>query len=390
MKAFLNWFLSRTVRQARQMCGHADKLVKAQEDLLSPQAISAVRAATADLYESTRGTVNPETIHDKMTRLNDIAEKWLKRYPNASTRENVEVFLVAIAVAMGIRTFLLQPFKIPTGSMQPTLYGVTAENRAGDPNFRIPNPLQRCWEFVSQGVSYYHIVAKNDGEFSLIDDQPSRFLLFNLKQRFKIGNELYTVWFPPENLFPKHAQLSYGVTFKAGQDVLKMRAVSGDHLFVDRMTYNFRRPARGDIVVFKTQGIRYRNMSEDQHYIKRLIGLPGEKVQIGDDRHVIINGKRLDSSTPHFERIYDESKWDEDAYMGHVNAKFRPSLGIPLFPDAEATFPVPENHYLVMGDHTCDSSDSRYWGSFPRENVIGKSFFVYWPFNKRFGWWGHN
>lgn len=390
MKAFLNWFLSRTVRQARQMCGHADKLVKAQQDLLSPQAIAAVRSATEELYESTRGSVNPKAIHERMNHLNDTAEKWLKRYPNASTRENVEVFLVAIAVAMGIRTFLLQPFKIPTGSMQPTLYGVTAENHAGDPNFRIPNFLQRSWEFISQGVTYYHIVAQNDGEFSLVDEQPSRFLLFNLKQRFKIGDQLYTVWSPPENLFQKHAQLSYGVTFKAGQDVLKLRAVSGDHLFVDRMSYNFRRPARGDIVVFKTQGIRYPRMSEDQHYIKRLIGLSGEKVQIGDDRHVIINGKRLDASTPRFERIYDESKWEEDAYMGHVNAKFRPILGIPLFPDAETTYTVPDNHYVVMGDHTCDSSDSRYWGSFPRENVIGKSFFVYWPFNKRFGWWGHN
>ena len=61
-----------------------------------------------------------------------------------------------------------------------------------------------------------------------------------------------------------------------------------------------------------------------------------------------------------------------------------------LFPDDQASFTLPENHYFVMGDHTCDSSDSRYWGSFPKENVIGKSFFVYWPFGKRFGWWGHD
>ncbi|MBL9170147.1 MAG: signal peptidase I [Verrucomicrobiales bacterium] len=390
MKAFLNWFLSRTVRHARQMCGHADKLISAQRDLLTPSAISAVQQATKDLYDSTRGSIDRAVIEQKMTVLNDTAEKWLKRYPHASYRENVEVFLVAIAVAMGIRTFLLQPFKIPTGSMQPTLYGVTAENRPGDPTFVIPGTLKRWWDFISAGATYYHIVARNDGEFSLMDEQPSRFLLFNLRQRFKIGDEVYTVWFPPENLFPKHAQLGYGVTFRAGQDVLKMRAVSGDHLFVDRMTYNFRRPTRGDIVVFKTYGIKYRNMSEDQHYIKRLVALGGEKIQIGNDRHAVINGKRLDSSTPHFEKIYDESKWAEDGYMGHVNARFRPSLGIPLFPDGDSVLNVPEDHYFVMGDHTCDSSDSRYWGTFPKENVIGKSFFVYWPFGKRFGWWGHD
>src|SRR5437879_8705650 len=62
----------------------------------------------------------------QMEEVEKVANKWLKPYPNAAFRENVEVLLVALAVAMGIRTFFLQPFKIPTGSMQPTLFGVTS------------------------------------------------------------------------------------------------------------------------------------------------------------------------------------------------------------------------------------------------------------------------
>ena len=65
-------------------------------------------------------------INIKAEELQFAAEKWIKPYPNAAWRENVEVLLVALAVAMAIRTFFLQPFKIPTGSMQPTLFGVNA------------------------------------------------------------------------------------------------------------------------------------------------------------------------------------------------------------------------------------------------------------------------
>src|SRR6202040_3286089 len=65
-------------------------------------------------------------LEKQMEKLEEVANKWLKPYPNAAWRENVEVLLVALTVAMGIRTFFLQPFKIPTGSMQPTLFGVTS------------------------------------------------------------------------------------------------------------------------------------------------------------------------------------------------------------------------------------------------------------------------
>ena len=101
-------------------------LLSAQRDILSLQAIGAIQAALDNLKSAINSGQNKGAIRIKAEELQFAAEKWLKPYPHAAWRENVEVLLVALAVAMGIRTFFLQPFKIPTGSMQPTLFGVNS------------------------------------------------------------------------------------------------------------------------------------------------------------------------------------------------------------------------------------------------------------------------
>ena len=165
-------------------------------------------------------------------------------------------------------------------------------------------------------------------------------------------------------------------------------------MFVDRITYNFAPPTRGEIIVFATKGID--RLRQDQFYIKRLVALGNEHVQIGDDRHLIINGHRLDASTPHFQNVYSFDPRQpprESHYSGHVNEKVKrqyyPQYGGMLaeyFPDERAVYTVQPDHYMVMGDNTMNSLDSRAWGDFPATNVIGRSFFVYWPITDRFGW----
>ena len=175
--------------------------------------------------------------------------------------------------------------------------------------------------------------------------------------------------------------------FHKGEPIVRFEETTGDHLFVDRFTYNFRRPHRGDIVVFKTRGIEG-IPDQDQFYIKRLVGLPGETVSIGDDQHARINGRRLDASTPHFENVYGfdpnapqrEGKFGQ--YNGHI-LQDRPDSRLRYPSD---TIEIPSNHFVVFGDNTVNSLDSRYWGPLPEQNVIGKSFFVYWPITGRFGW----
>jgi signal peptidase I len=399
----LRWFFSSTVREACAMRKHVHHLLCAQRDVLTPPAIGAVTLAMNTLRDAIAEGANTGKIRIKMDELDFAANKWLKPYPNALWRENVEVILVAVAVAMAIRTFFLQPFKIPTGSMQPTLYGVTSKNflpydgQPGDPHFKIPTGWERIKEWF-EGISYVHVVAQNDGTIDAIS--PMRhFLIFNIKQSLSIGGVEQTIWFPPdfgEQSLAARAGLNPQHVYHKGDDVVKIQDCAGDHLFVNRLTYNFRKPERGEIVVFQTRGIQNPMMPQDQFYIKRLVALPGDRVQIGDDRHLVINGRRLDASTPHFENIYSfDPKLPprKSEFSGHVNGtvaekyNIYPGLSLaPLFPDEQTVFTNDNDTYMVMGDNTTDSFDSRVWGPFPARNVIGKSFFVYWPITKRFGW----
>jgi signal peptidase I len=408
MPLIVRWFISKTVRQAVALRKHVWKILNHQRDILQANAISEVESAMADLQTTIRRTTDRKGLEKQMERLEEVANKWLKPYPNATARENVEVLLVALAVAMGIRTFFLQPFKIPTGSMQPTLFGVTSvpdftkarsEAEAEEQGklrdgFSIPAGLERVKHWF-QGISYLHLVADRDGTLDAVEP-PLRIAIFNIKQRIRFAGESHTLWFPPDygladRGLEARAGIRVGQSFRRGEDIFKLKIQAGDHLFVDRVTYNFRPPTRGEIIVFETKNIV--GLPQDQFYIKRMVALGNERVQIGNDRHLVIDGKRLDSSTPHFENVYSFNPKEppqESHYSGHVNQKVAQSLGsiAPLFPDGSVVRTIPAGHYMVMGDNTMNSFDSRGWGAFPATNVIGKSFFVYWPITDRFGW-GH-
>ncbi len=199
----LRRYFSGAVREAIAMRKHVQRLLDAQRDLLSATAIAAVAEKLQELNSAIMEGADDGKIRIKTEELQFAGEKWLKPYPNAVWRENVEVLLVAIAVAMAIRTFFLQPFKIPTGSMQPTLYGITstpdfnllsmfAQNygpgltgltedqrtrfeaaakiqEKAQGSIVIPGGLDRFKEWL-HGISYIHFVAPEDGSVGVIKD----------------------------------------------------------------------------------------------------------------------------------------------------------------------------------------------------------------------------
>lgn len=121
----------------------------------------------------------------------------------------------------------------------------------------------------------------------------------------------------------------------------------GNFVIVNKLAYNFGPLSRGDIIVF-----RYPPNPSEQ-YIKRIIGLPGDQVQITDGK-VYINGVLL-----------------EEPYIGVATTRGGDWL-------------VPEDSLFVMGDNRNNSSDSRVWGMVPMGNIIGRATIIYWPPEK----WG--
>jgi signal peptidase I len=388
------FFLSRQYRRASDLWSHVRKLRNAQCDLLDPPKLQGLDAALQQTKAALDGRANDETIAARAGELENAAQQCLRPYPHSEWRDNVEVFLVAIAIAMAIRTFFAQPFKIPTGSMQPTLYGVTLQDRRADPDFVMPGLLRRLYEFAWHGAIYHQLIAQADGEFDHAGPLQHAFGVVN-KQTFWVRYRNgplapITIWGGPDESQFDSIEHRIGLVddsrlpnrFHKGAPIIQFVEHTGDHLFVDRLTYNFRRPELGEIIVFKTRDIPIPGQTADQFYIKRLLGLPGDTLSIGDDRHVRVNGVRLDASTPHFAKVYGfdtNSAPRESHYSGHVL-----QFGSQLKTSTNKLV-VREKHYAVFGDNTMNSSDSRYWGDFPERNIMGRAFLVYWPYSSRFG-----
>lgn len=389
------WLVSRTYRQAAELRKHVWYILNSQRDELAEKAAREVNDALVAFDARYRRTLNRAALKAAMADLEKTATMWLKPYPYPGVRENLKEFLVSGVLILGIFSFFLQPMKIPSGSAQPTLYGnvitdLTEPGQAAE----VPPRWRRFVDWF-RGIDYHRWVARDTGV--LLVEPPATTFGFIKTQRLTIGRDSYTFFWPPERLL-EQLRIRPGQTYQAGQEVFRIKISSGDRLFVDRMTYNFRRPRRGEIIVFHTVDLErklvtYRGQDilvDNTHYIKRLVALGGERVRIGDDRHIYINGHRLDTNTPGFRKVYSFNGPPRDSvYSGHVNNKLALQYAgrgfAPLFPDGDTEFQVRPNHYLAFGDNTMNSWDGRGWGDFPREHVVGRACFVFWPLTRRWG-----
>jgi signal peptidase I len=373
-------FTPRHVKHSRLLLRHARKYLRYKHDVLTGPDREEIVTGMENLRSALR-----QRDHERVHGLADILDKTLHRLTPVSWeshwRENCEVILVAIVVAVGIRSYFLQPFKIPTGSMQPTLNGIIGRPSTEPP----PNLLRQVGEFIALGRNYVNVVSREDDQ--ILDIQSKRIFFFLnftrlvcqrqkcslLCRLFSGGAPGFLVYAPPETL-NHDFKVFLGRTYRRGEIIARGPVDTGDQVFVDKFSYNFVKPRRGDVFVFRTNniaGIREDPITGPPFYIKRLAGLPGDTLRI-DPPFLFVNREKAEGYG--FRRVMEM----QDGYRGY-------GPGPDLLSNPLKTFEVPKRSYFAMGDNSYNSYDSRYWGAVPEENLVGRGLFVYWPFYPHWG-----
>lgn len=369
----------RYVQDSETLIKAAKRILNYRKDVAAADQLAAARVGIAKVRDAIKQRSAP-AVKEAEKPLVEVLTKIDPPKPNSWIRDNVELIVVVVAIALGLRAYYLQPFKIPTGSMQPTLSGIIAKPIDGP----APNFLVQAFQFVTIGRTYADVVSQEDNDsIAQISPVKLRWLWDGSLIQMTSGKS-YAVGIAPDQLkqlgvLPPFYEGGpvFGKKYQKGEPIVRAYADLGDQVFVDKMSYNFAGPHRGDIFVFKTNGIRdlERPGTPSEHFIKRLAGTPGDTLRIAEP-DLFINGEPANNFV--FKRV--ESR--QNGYTGYTNGNgnYMEYLATP-----DKTVTVPPYSYFALGDNSANSLDSRYWGFVPAENVVGRGLFVYWPFTSHWG-----
>lgn len=291
--------------------------------------------------------------------------------------------LVAVVglVAFGLRGLFFQPFRIPTGSMQPTLFGVHHQSVEQNANWgfgKMPDIIQNL-VYGTTSADLTHTGAQGEVSPEL---HPVSGWIFDGTE-FMVGTSRYVLPGNPRQVID-YSLLKDKNSFAPGDELSRGYVSLGDHLFVERVSMYLTPLKRGDIIVFNTENLFVDSvplaMSGGYYYIKRLAGLPGDTVKIVDDQlWVRPSGEskfyKIQELDSRFDKVYSM----KGGYHGHLS-----SMGNCFFAFGEE-YTLPEDKYLMLGDNSKFSMDSRYFGPVDRRNLIGRAWFVFYPFSRRIG-----
>ncbi len=407
LRRMFDFLRPRWKKEARHLVKGAKKYLHYKRDLLDDAKIAEIESRREDLKNSLKSG-DKKAVDEAGKQLRATCEKALPRAPQQTWwEENVEVMFVALVIALGLRAYVLQPFRIPTGSMQPTLNGIVIVDKGED--FEPPWFGARVFQWLWSGTSYKNIIADKDKRAVGLRDA-SWFLFTRTKVLFDDGSELKVPAATGEVSGQFFVDVDgdripdEGKSYRKGDPILRGTITTGDLVLVDKISYHFRKPRRGEVFVFDTRGLNTHGQtagnlggqSGGSHYIKRLCGVPGDKLQI-DQPHLYVNGQIADepgiARVANREGLYAADPDGTPRKGYHVASPDQRSKypGGPLFErddvfELKDTDRVGMREYAALGDNTANSLDSRYWGAVHEFNLAGPGWFSLWPFGS--GHWG--
>ena len=304
-------------------------------------------------------------------------EKMYSIVPRYSWMRNfLDLIIVVGAVAFGIRGLFFQPFKIPTGSMQPTLYGIHYMESTP-----LGNKLPAFLNYALFSARRAKLEVREPGEVTFTGYKNS---FFSDDVHFSIGRVSYSLPGTPRKVM-EYSGLEEGLFCSGGEVKANGFLSMGDHLFVERFSLYLKPPQRGEVMIFTTDGLNVGgeplSASSGFYYVKRLMALPGDTVRIRENQLYVkpAGGKEfipIQSLAPRTARLYS----GRGGYQGHLS-----SMGDYRLFGVEEDYMIPADHYFMLGDNSSFSLDSRFFGAVPRRNLVGRSWFIFWPFSRRWG-----
>ncbi len=399
-------FAPKWKKEAQHLLKGAKKFVDYKRDLLKPERLAEIASRQADL-KTAIDSKDRARVDEASKQIRAVCQNAYMEKPVGWFEENVEVMFVAIVIALGLRAYYLQPFRIPTGSMQPTLNGIigTPMKKENWPSFP-----QRLLEQVTRGRSYVYEVSDKDRHIALtpqgtIDILDTQFLHFFSRSEIRF-TDAPTLRLPAPinpcigtglgdalNYASRHGGL-----IPKGMVICEGFIDTGDLVLVDKFSYHFRKPKRGEVFVFNTleiEGILKRSgeQAAGSHFIKRLCGVPGDTLSV-QSPNILVNGKiAQEFGIQRVSRGQGPYSINPNGY-GYANPE-GPHHG-KIFPQyiskpsdrftlADKAAPG-MREYAAFGDNSGNSLDSRYWGSVKEWNLVGPALFSLWPFTT--GHWG--
>ena len=357
---------SRRKKLLRELVSHRHS----DDDLLTQEEKNAYEKIISDLKAAPLGKTPEKEACTRAAKLGkrNVIGDWL------------DLFLVVGAVAFGLRALYFQPFRIPTSSMQPTLYGIhyIAKDHSGSPLLG----KSRITDAALYAAKHVSCSAAADGFLDTTSFSFDNSGIFG-KTIFTIGQKHHEMPGDPAKVID-FAKLNPQQEYRTADKLADGFITLGDHLFVERFSIYLSKLKRGDVIVFTTEDLYDENnepvINGGFFYIKRLAALPGDTIKIVDNQLWVkpVGEKSFqkiqDISEP-FKKVYS----GKGGYHGHISG-----MGTGAF-ENQTEYTVPDNCYFMLGDNSRFSKDSRFFGAVPRRNIMGRAFLVFWPFSRRAG-----